>query len=495
MNPEAQKHQEQVWPRVENIPKSPDQVAIENNTKTKKLSKSLSNSDIDISTYSPNLKKLKEEAKKDSKKLGDIIHPKVWNEKSNSNKLEWIKTIDWKEFTTEKLKTFETRELLKMEVSDRLNLVTKGWKIERWDLKEWKEIEFNFSADWEKNKNLYLNTSAGQVLPVEIGTVNVGWVEYQRHWYEWEFFNEKWERLLIDDWTKITIWKPRTNEDLKWIVWKMKEDGNKLIADLNIDVKKLKEWDKEKLDIIRESLKKWLSPNEVKTILDWKYEDLSKITPESRKKEVFKVLMDLKNHWVLDWDTSWDKIDRKSLETFIKNTWIWEISYWNDWYPTYTGGSAPDMSKLEYPEWTPEQTKEMLSKAMWELWTHENSWKADKYFDFNEKFKNLNARSTPWCAAFVNWALKEWWLPTNWSLAAKSFIQWSWKWHVWFKVWEQLLWWNQSNRVSLKPLNVNNVEWWVMPHKMNEIHGKWSKDFKNIPNWAIVVFGRGKNTT
>jgi len=491
------KTQDKVWPRVENIPKSPDQVAKENKEKAtkgaKKLSYKLSKSDIDISTYSPELAKLKKEWKEASKQLGDILHPKEWKEKV-SEKLSWIKTVEWKEFTKDKLKTLENSELLKMEVSDRLNLVT-DWdnKIERWDLKEWKEIEFNFSIDWVKNKNLYLNTSAGQVLPVEVWTVKVGWVEYQRHWYDGEFFNEAGERLLIDDWTKITLWKPRTNEDYKKIVWKMKEDWDKLKKDLNIDMKNLKDWDKEKLSIIKEWLEKWLSTSELKTIIDWKYENLSKITPETRKKEVFKILMDLKNSWILDWDVSWKKIDKKQLETFAEKyhipaeaMWIW-----SGWYPEYTSQTPPN---LNFPEWTPEQLKKTINAAIGQLWIHENSWKADKFFK-ETWFPNLKANSTPWCAAFVNWALKEWGLQWTWSNLAKSFIKWAWKWHVWFNVWGQLLWWNQSNRVSLKPLNYWKVEWWVLPTKMNEVHRKWPFNKDSIPEWAIVVFGRWRNTT
>lgn len=445
-----------------------------------------------LKNWENNTEKWKENGKKTTSELFDWVKTK--SEKI-SEKIKWIKDSEWNEISIDKLSKMETSELLKMEVSDRLNLVT-AWdkKIERGELKEWKEIEFNFSQNGNKNENLYLNTSAGQVLPVEIWTVNVGGVEYQRHWYEWEFFNDKWERLLIDDWTKITIWKPRTGEEIKEIAWKITEDYNKLTKELGIDTKKIKEWDKEKLDIIRESLKKWLSQSEIKTILDWNYQDLNKIEPLSRKKEVFKTLMDLKNKGVLDWDVSWKKIDRKELETFAEKYWIPADAMWiwSGWHPEYTSQTPPN---LNFPEWTPEQLKKTINAAMWELWVHENSWKADKFFH-ETWFPNLDARSTPWCAAFINWALKEWWLEWTWSNLAKSFIKWAWKWHVWFNVWGQLLWWNQSNRVSLKPLNYWSVEWWILPTEKDvKPHTKWPFNKDNIPEWAIVVFGRGKNTT
>jgi hypothetical protein len=88
------------------------------------------------------------------------------------------------------------------------------------------------------------------------------------------------------------------------------------------------------------------------------------------------------------------------------------------------------------------------------------------------------------------------WMDYNSSLASQSFIKWAWKWHVWFKVWNQLLWWNQSDMVSLKPLNLDKVQWWVMPDNRWEIHRKWDSDFdkKNIPDWAILVFTSSKNT-
>jgi len=481
---EVLKHQEAVAPKIEKK-ESPSEVKSGIEKWAKKISKRI----WDSPKAQENITNLvwKETSKEAWKKLADILH---WKEKGKESS----------EKVSEKFQNLETRDLLKMEVSDRLNTILKWDKIERKDLKEWKEIEFNFSVDWKKNENLYLNTSAGQVLPVEIWTVNVWWVEYQRHWYEWEFFNEKWERLLIDDWTKLTFWKSRNWEEIRKIAWKINEDYKKLTNELWIDSKKLKDWDKEKLDIIKEGLKKWLDNNNIKLILDWKFEDINKIEPLNKRKEVLKTLLDLKDEWLLDWDISWEKIDKKSLETFAEKYWISteSIWMWGWWYAEYTSQTPPN---LNLSESTPEWLKKALNAAMWQLWVHENSWKADKFLH-DIWHSNLNARTTPWCAAFVNWSLKQWGIEQNWSLSAKSFINEWWKWHVWFKVWDQLLWWNQSNRVSLKPLHLNKIKWYYLPYWENWEKGKqiikrWEKGFdqNKIPDWAIVVFDRWKNTT
>ena len=454
----------------------------------------LANADFDASKYISKVNPKAAEAwKVADKNIKNMLEGKEYIKNEETKSLpEKFKNIDWKEISMNKMKLMETDELLKIKQSDRINLITK-WdeKLDANNLKEWKELEFNFTFDWEQNKNLFLQTSAWQLLPHDVWSVKSAWVDYTRHWLTWEFFNKEGERLIIDDGTKIIINEKRDATEVQKIGSKITKDYYEILKNQKIDEKT----DKNKVEIIRESLMKWLKEEEIKHILEWKYENLNKIEPLSRKKEVFKNLQNLSTLWLLDGDNSWEKTSKESLKKFAEkynippeSLWVW-----SDWYPSYLGWNPPDMKNLNYPEGTPEQTKEMINMAMWELWTHENSWKADKYFDFNKKFENLNARDTPWCAAFVNRALDKNGLIWTQSLASKSFIQWAWKWHVWFNVWGQLLWWNQSNRVSLKPFNTDNVEWWVMPHKMNEINR--TRPFTNIPDWAIVVFNRGKNTT
>lgn len=110
----------------------------------------------------------------------------------------------------------DQKEFLSMNTNERLRYITK-WNIESKEVTEWwvKDIEFTFTYDWEFNRNLYLRTTAWQVLNETVRKVECDWVEFSRKWYNWEFFAENWKRLLIHEWTKISVTKFWTEEELK----------------------------------------------------------------------------------------------------------------------------------------------------------------------------------------------------------------------------------------------------------------------------------------
>ena len=174
------------------------------------------------------------------------------------------------------------------------------------------------------------------------------------------------------------------------------------------------------------------------------------------------------------------------LEKLFNKDWDFNTFYnWNLW---------------KLPEWLDKMSpsiKKVLEVWMSQIWVNERDGSADKYLqEIWHKWRKSAWNENAWCAAFVNWTLKKSWMDYNSSLASQSFINWSWKWHVWFKIWNQLLWWNQSDMVSLKPLNLDKVEWWVMPDNRWEIHRRWESTFNQnkIPDWAILVFSSSKNT-
>jgi len=382
-----------------------------------------------------------------------------------SKKVEWLKLPDWKEINEENYKDLKASDTLKMKDIDRLNLFSKWDKnLDRKDLQKWTEITVDYSKFWDKNKDLYLNTSAWEILPIEVWSIETDWKEYTRNWINWEFVDKNWNILVIKDWTKLEINKRRENEDFN----KLTEDYLKNKKEF-LEKNKIDEKDpnyKENIELIEQRLLKWLSETEIKFIIDWKYEELAKITTESKRKEVFKNLQTFKESWLIDWSVGW----KASID-------------------------KPDLSNLKFP-WVPPEKQEKLKwfidKSVLELWNDENSWNADKYL---KDFWDLSSRTTPWCAAFVNWTLKEASLKWNWSLSSKSFIgEWG-KWHVWIKIWDKLLAWNQSNMVSTKPLNTPTIKWYVLPIDLNNPIIKWPFTQDKIPDWAIVVYDRWKWTT
>ncbi|MDD3793746.1 MAG: hypothetical protein PHI37_02955 [Candidatus Gracilibacteria bacterium] len=110
--------------------------------------------------------------------------------------------------TREKLKTISSREFLKIPENERLRYITKlqidSTKISSGEIKE---MEFNFTFDSKFNRELYLKTTAGQVLPKEVREVKVGDETYTRVGLKGEFFNSKNTRLTIHQDTKLEISK------------------------------------------------------------------------------------------------------------------------------------------------------------------------------------------------------------------------------------------------------------------------------------------------
>lgn len=118
------------------------------------------------------------------------------------------------------------------------------------------------------------------------------------------------------------------------------------------------------------------------------------------------------------------------------------------------------------------------------LWIHEDSWNADKFLMWMAQ----SARKTPWCAGFVSYVCKEAGYDINPTLSSKAFIGETGKWHVAFNCgWWLMLWWNQSNTVSLKSIN-KPIQGWILP----EDYAAWKEAQKtwDAPVGAIIVFDR-----
>jgi len=157
----------------------------------------------------------------DWKKFVDYLkelNSKFWEAK------EWEKK--WAEIPKEeldKLKTMTNKDFLKYSPEERLKYITKN-HVEAKNVKEWTDLTFTFTFDWQFNRELYRKTTAWQVLPSNVNNVKIGNTEYKRHWIKWEFFTDQNQRLIIKEWTQIKIWKELSKEELEKI-----ENKNEMI--------------------------------------------------------------------------------------------------------------------------------------------------------------------------------------------------------------------------------------------------------------------------
>ena len=105
--------------------------------------------------------------------------------------------------------------LADVDFPDRLKHITDP-NIDASELSETSKIEFNFSFTSEKeNRNLFLLTTAGQVLPQSVDNVTTtDGKQYSRESISGEFFSSDGKRLIIRDKTQITIGDLRTHDEI-----------------------------------------------------------------------------------------------------------------------------------------------------------------------------------------------------------------------------------------------------------------------------------------
>ncbi|PZM83918.1 hypothetical protein DLH72_03060 [Candidatus Gracilibacteria bacterium] len=122
------------------------------------------------------------------------------------------------DFSEEELENIENKDILSLPKEKRLQYVTKQ-KIDsdRVSSGEIKNLDFTFTFNGKLNNELYFKTTAGQVLPDEVGVVISNGVEYKRSGISGEFFSGN-NRLTIREGTNIEITELRTKEELEQIL-------------------------------------------------------------------------------------------------------------------------------------------------------------------------------------------------------------------------------------------------------------------------------------
>ena len=400
---EAPKTQEQLWFKAENIPKSPDQIAAENKEKAEKwaenLTKLLSNSDIDLSMYSPNLKKVKEEWKEGGKKLGDILHPKEWVKEWDEKELDKVKNeiIDkiledkYGEFYKIAIEKGQTKEELREKYLEdnekKLNekVFDKEWNEMMIKDKYWKEInKTKYDEILEKNENLAkLNTEKNLEFTKELLVVyGVNWLSQ----YEW-LIKEAWERgeklpsnleefdkfikgfsienpeahkkhleALVDNWVITQVeWQNR----IKWI---SNAEAHSVKAQPLPENFEWLSWKEKSLALIKHF--EWFSPKSY-----WDYKQYTwgygtkapwawtTISEEKATQELsLKVDSDynLNNYLSSDiMNKLWDN-QKTALTSFIFNLWPWKINNFKsllNWYPDTAQKIANKMERYNKAGW------------------------------------------------------------------------------------------------------------------------------------------------
>ncbi|MDD2871681.1 MAG: N-acetylmuramidase domain-containing protein [Candidatus Gracilibacteria bacterium] len=183
-----------------------------------------------VKRYQAEIKNISGKEEGISKELSDLlseINNEIQKTVSTEKKEDFIEVS---KLDTDDLKTISNKEFLKIPAEQRLQHITKNnVSSEKVASGEIKDLEFTFKFNGKFNRDLYLETTAGQVLPKEVGEVKVGGKTYTRSNVGGEFFTSENSRLIIRDGTKIELGELRTADDLEKISKQNLEKSNSFL--------------------------------------------------------------------------------------------------------------------------------------------------------------------------------------------------------------------------------------------------------------------------
>lgn len=380
------------------------------------------------------------------------------------------------------LQTIDNKEFLNIPAEKRLQYVNKAHadssEVSNGSVKS---LEFTFNFDGKANQELYKYTTAWQVLPSEVRSVSSKWQTYERLGVNGEFYNKENKRLTIHEWTQINVEKLGSKEDVATLE---KESNSKYDAFVKENPKYQNE---QYTDSIKEMYNKGLSNDEVMLVLTFSYDKLSKLD-KTQAERLLTVVRHLDNSGYLDdfTNTGWEMVKKLEEIKAILTKYAGKMKYNIE----SNGNIKFQMNDKWLPEWLDvEPSLEKFTQvALSQLGTTERDGWADKYLKWIG-YSGLDSRNTPRCAAFVNWSLQMSGFKGTNSLAAKSFIEGDGYGHVGIKLWDKILWGNQSNQVSLMTINKPVAGYAIPTEKWLEVH-KPAGDNSKIPDGAIIVFDR-----
>lgn len=380
-----------------------------------------------------------------------------------------------------KLQSISNVDFLKVPTKKRLRYITNPnvdtESVKNWDIKN---LNFNFIFNWELNRDLYMKTTAAQVLPAEVREVSSSGEIYTRLWVSGDFYNWS-KRLTIHQDTNIQVLK------LEWDLSGIETKSNGILKNF---MEKNPEYNKDEFKwALQEAVYKWITwDKELKFLATMNRSNLDGLWKDELQK-LLVVTTYLENAWQLDnYLNAWEAIRGiQEIISTLQKYWT-KLNYTIEWNNIHF-----DLNSEWLPIWI-EEMDSSLEKfvQVWlsQLWTHEKTWWADKYFRELWLNPNLNSRNTPWCRVYVNWMLaKAWFSGTAGKMSSREFIWEQWYGHVGIKVWNKLLWWNQSDQVSLINITKQPLGYAIPTKDWLQVH-KPAWNVANIPDWAILVFGR-----
>jgi len=185
--------------------------------------------------------------------------------------------IEQKKLSNEQLQTIKNHDFLSISPENRLQYITKN-NINSNDLVKEnlriKNLEFTFTFDGKFNKELYLKTTAGQVLPKEVKSVEKNGIIYSRDNLSGEFFSSWGRRLIIKEGTKIEILEIRRKEEVK----KLEKENNTKTTKYLSKNKKTKDYS----DIVSQAISRWIDPKFAILAFSEKVKNLPLISKERK---------------------------------------------------------------------------------------------------------------------------------------------------------------------------------------------------------------------
>lgn len=226
--------------------------------------------------------------------------------------------IDRKKLVQNMEEQFKYDKLLSLPREVRIKFCTKA-KVNIEDVMDWvvSSLTFDFKFGTEKiNKEIYLNTTAGQLLPAEVQQVTKDWVVYFRSGQLWEFFTENNKRLTIHQDTSIAVSELKSRDE----VLKQREN---IKSELNIE----SEENLSTEDLIKlEAKLRWIDSEFALIAFKEKLENI----PEEKRKSILENMLTEfdRIRWIyrFSWELNeeWKYNDRLALEIF-------SLYWWKEW--------------------------------------------------------------------------------------------------------------------------------------------------------------------
>ncbi len=241
-------------------------------------------------------------------------------ENNSENTKEMIDKI-----SIERLQTMKNSDFLKIEPENRLQYITKN-EVKSENIKNKTDdfIEFNFTYKWIYNRELWVKTTAWQVLPNEVKEVECKWIFYSRDWLKWEFFSDTNSRFVIDQNTKVNISKLW---DISWL----EKENNNLIS------KYLEENSEKKIfaDVVEEAVNRWIDIDFAIMFFWEKVKNINILDRKAPLEDIFTEFDRLRpgisfyNWWLLDDWKYPDELVLKLIKKLNLDFWLAK-DYWID---------------------------------------------------------------------------------------------------------------------------------------------------------------------